>query len=75
MNDKRRIESSIQVGRVRAEQWMAKYLQAENAEAIDKLMAELVANLPPGGHETLESIDPEMHRRVMERVQGGRNGR
>lgn len=73
MSDKRRIESAIQTGRVRARQWFEQYRQQEGAESASDFLRLLVQRLPPDAHAMLNQISPDMHRRVIDKVQGGKD--
>jgi len=75
MSDKRRIESAIQQGRVRAAEFWEEYRATESEEAAEILMQKLVESLPPGAHMILDQIDPVMHRRVMDKVQRSQDGK
>lgn len=69
MTIRREIESAIQQGRTEALKWFEEYERAENQEEAEQALALLLGMLPPEAHAMLEQINPQMHKRLMERAQ------
>lgn len=75
MSIDRRIESAIQRGEIKVQRFWDKLAETEARESADEAMRLLLSTLNEQQLMVLMSKDPEMFKRLVTRLAGGKNAR